>query len=192
MPHSAPTPSAAQAGPSRRGFFGVLTWLLGGLAAVLFAIPVVAYLFGPLLRKKVPQEVSLGSVRNFPRGQTRWATFDNPLRTPWDGMTADTGVYVRRLEEDKDGKPDFWVFAVNCAHLGCPVTWFPQSGLFMCPCHGGVYYENGERASGPPPRGMFKCVWRIEGGWLDDRLVIQAPHFPTLQNTERPEPDEPA
>jgi Rieske Fe-S protein len=42
------------------------------------------------------------------------------------------------------------------------VSWFPQSGLFMCPCHGGVYYSNGERASGPPPRGLFHCAWRVK------------------------------
>ena len=57
------------------------------------------------------------------------------------------------------------MLAVNCAHLGCPVSWFPQSGLFMCPCHGGVYYANGDRASGPPPRGLFRCAWRI-ASWL--------------------------
>ena len=82
-------------------------------------------------------------------------TFDNPIRQPWDGMVAHTGVYVRyegRGRADETGT-QFLVFAVNCAHLGCPVEWFPQSGLFMCPCHGGVYYANGERASGPPPRG---------------------------------------
>ena len=50
----------------------------------------------------------------------------------------------------------FQVFAINCAHLGCPVRWFPQSGLFMCPCHGGVYYQDGARASGPPERGLFE------------------------------------
>jgi menaquinol-cytochrome c reductase iron-sulfur subunit len=59
------------------------------------------------------------------------------------------------------------------------VSWFPQSGLFMCPCHGGVYYENGEHASGPPPRGLFHCVWKVEGG----ELKVQAPHLPTLQDT---------
>ena len=50
----------------------------------------------------------------------------------------------------------FQVFAINCAHLGCPVRWFPESRLFMCPCHGGVYYEDGSRASGPPPRGLYR------------------------------------
>jgi Rieske Fe-S protein len=49
----------------------------------------------------------------------------------------------------------------------------------MCPCHGGVYYENGERASGPPPRGLFHCVWRVKDG----KLEIEAPHYPTLHDT---------
>jgi menaquinol-cytochrome c reductase iron-sulfur subunit len=94
-------------------------------------------------------------------------------------MAAHMGVYVRNLGQDEKGQDRFLVFAMNCAHLGCPVTWFPQSGLFMCPCHGGVYYENGERASGPPERSLFHCVWRIRAGQLE----IQAPHLPTLQNT---------
>ena len=79
--------------------------------------------------------------------------------------------------------PRFLVLAINCAHLGCPVSWFQESGLFMCPCHGGVYYANGERASGPPPRGLFRCVYRVTQVRGVDHLEIQAPHFPTLQDT---------
>ena len=69
----------------------------------------------------------------------------------------------------------FQVFAINCAHLGCPVRWFPQSGLFMCPCHGGAYYEDGSRASGPPERGLFEYPFKI----LDGKLHIQAGEMPT-------------
>ena len=47
----------------------------------------------------------------------------------------------------------------------------------MCPCHGGVYYEDGSRASGPPPCGLFEYEWRIE----DDRLEILAGNLPGLQ-----------
>jgi Rieske Fe-S protein len=80
--------------------------------------------------------------------------------------------------------PRFLVLAVNCAHLGCPVEWFQESGLFMCPCHGGVYYADGGRASGPPPRGLYRCVHRVtRAGSGVFQLEIQAPHFPTLQDT---------
>ena len=60
----------------------------------------------------------------------------------------------------------FQVFAINCAHLGCPVRWFPAVGLFMCPCHGGAYYEDGSRASGPPPRGLYEYEYQIREGQL--------------------------
>jgi len=166
----------------RRTFFQKLLLVITGVAGLLamsaLALPVIAYFVGPI-RKRVPEWVPLGPIDKFPVGETRLATFDNPLGEPWDGMTAHNSVYVRFLGKGGDGKHKFLVFAVNCAHLGCPVEWFPQSGLFMCPCHGGVYYENGDRASGPPPRGLYKCVWRVKG----DSLEIQAPHYPTLQNT---------
>jgi Rieske Fe-S protein len=147
------------------------------VAAVVFAIPFVGYLLG--VRPRKTEWVPLGEAESYPTGETRMVTFDNPLRAPWDGMAAHTGVYVRREASEDGSEPKFLVLAVNCAHLGCPVSWFPQSGLFMCPCHGGVYYENGDRASGPPPRGMFHCTWRVRRGQLE----VQAPHYPSLQDT---------
>jgi quinol---cytochrome c reductase iron-sulfur subunit, bacillus type len=89
---------------------------------------------------------------------------------PTDGKTVDTACWVRRI-----GGEQFQVFAVNCAHLGCPVRWFPQSGLFMCPCHGGAYYRDGGRASGPPERGLFEYPSKVRDGVL----TIQAGELPT-------------
>ena len=159
--------------PGRRSFLKWLTFAFGAAASALVAIPFVGYLLGAIRRREV-EWVKLGPTSAFALNETRLKTFDNPLGTPWDGMADQMGVYVRNL-----GDSQFLVFAMNCAHLGCPVTWFPQSGLFMCPCHGGVYYEDGERASGPPTRGLFQCVWRIRNGDLE----IQSPHLPTLQHT---------
>jgi Rieske Fe-S protein len=175
-----PTPTPSQ--PSRRSFFLWLTIAFGVVATIVLSIPLVGFLLGALRKRRV-RWVELGAVNDFPEGQTRLVTFDNPLRQPWDGMTAHAGVFVCRLGKDENGKEAFRVLAVNCAHLGCPVSWFPQSGLFMCPCHGGVYYENGERASGPPPRGLFHCVWHVNEE--TEKLEIQAPHYPSLQDTLR-------
>lgn len=161
--------------PPRRTFFEWITYGLGAVAAAVVGFTFVGYLVG--VRKKQITWVPLGRAASFPLNETRLVTFENPLRQPWDGMVANTGVYVRN--QGPDQQDQFLVLSMNCAHLGCPVSWFPQSGLFMCPCHGGVYYANGERASGPPPRGMFHCVWRINEGQLE----VQAPHYPTLQDT---------
>ncbi len=161
----------------RRTFFQWVSWALGALATAVVSIPFVDYIIG--IKNRPVQWVPLGTIDSFPPDETRLVTFDNPIRQPWDGMAAHIGVYVRHKGEQADDQDKFLVLAANCAHLGCPVSWFPQSGLFMCPCHGGVYYETGERASGPPPRGLFHCVWRIRAG----KLEIQAPHYPTLQDT---------
>jgi Rieske Fe-S protein len=176
-----PTTSTAQVQNqplcARRRFFRVLTGGVSAIAAAVAGIPLFGYFLGR--RKREVKWVDVGAASAFPPGETRRVTFDNPLRQPWDGVTAETGVYVRSEGKNAEGADQFLVLAINCAHLGCPVSWFPQSGLFMCPCHGGVYYSSGERASGPPPRGMFHCVWRVQDG----QLLVQAPHFPTLQDT---------
>jgi Rieske Fe-S protein len=180
-------PPPAESLPGRRTFFSWLTYGFGAVATAVLGIPFLGYLFG--VRKAPVDWQPLGPVSDFPQNQTRRVTFDNPIRQPWDGMAAHTGVYVRyegrdEKEADETEAHKFLVLAVNCAHLGCPVEWFQESGLFMCPCHGGVYYGNGERASGPPPRGLFRCVYRArrdDSGVL--QLEVQAPHFPTLKDT---------
>jgi len=159
---------------SRRSALMRLGILINGGIAALMAVPIVGYLLSPL-RGRAGQGydawVSLGPLSQFPEGQTRLARFQNPSVSPSDGQTAQTPCWVRRLSGQT-----FQVFAVNCAHLGCPVRWFAQSGLFMCPCHGGVYYADGARASGPPPRGLFQYDYKIEAG----KLWIKAGEVPTL------------
>ena len=144
---------------------------LNALALALVGVPILGYLAGPLARRGAQAWIDLGPVSGFPERETRLATYENPYRVAWDGPAAKTACWVRRI-----GGEEFQVFAINCAHLGCPVRWFAQSKLFMCPCHGGVYYEDGSRASGPPPRGLFEYEHRIRDG----RLEVRGGAMPTL------------
>ncbi len=146
---------------------------LNALVGLAITAPVIGYILGPAVRKNgyYKSWVTLGHVDRFPNGQTRLATFVEPYRTPDDGVTDNTACWVRRLSDEV-----FQVFAINCAHLGCPVRWFPQSNLFMCPCHGGVYYQDGSRAAGPPDRGLFEYKWKLVNG----ELQINAGQLPTL------------
>jgi Rieske Fe-S protein len=158
---------------SRRGLFMKLGILFNGLVATALAVPIVRFLSSSVTRGRAGAYLSwipLGSLSDFPEGQTRLATFRNPNVMPTDGKTVDTACWVRHIAGDQ-----FQVFAVNCAHLGCPVRWFQQSGLFMCPCHGGAYYQDGSRASGPPERGLFEYPTRVQDGIL----TIQAGELPT-------------
>lgn len=158
---------------SRRGFFMKMGILFNGFAATVLAVPIVRFLASSVTRGRENGYLSwvpLGRIDEFPEGETRLATFRNPYVMPTDGKTVNTSCWVRRIGGEK-----FQVFAINCAHLGCPVRWFPQSGLFMCPCHGGAYYRDGERASGPPERGLFEYPYQVK----DNVLTIQAGQLPT-------------
>jgi Rieske Fe-S protein len=158
---------------SRRGLLMKIGMLFNGAVATALAVPISRFLFSSVTRGRANAYLSwvpLGSIGDFPEGETRLATFRNPYVMPTDGKTVDTACWVRRIDADR-----FQVFAVNCAHLGCPVRWFPQSGLFMCPCHGGAYYRDGSRASGPPERGLFEYRYEVRKGVL----TIEAGELPT-------------
>jgi menaquinol-cytochrome c reductase iron-sulfur subunit len=143
------------------------------VATAAMAVPILGYVFSAFAHKKVAPEtwIGLGDITKYPEGSTRMATYRNPFTRPWDGPTGDIPCWVRRIDAEK-----FQVFAVNCTHLGCPVRWFQESKLFMCPCHGGAYYEDGARASGPPPRGLFEYNYKIENG----QLYVRGGILPTL------------
>lgn len=165
------TPQTPKPPLSRRNFLVRLGLVLNGIAAVLLAVPLIGYLAGALRTRKAQAWIPLGAVDDFPIGQTRLGKYENPFTVPWDGETAHIPCWVRRL-----GPEQFQVFAINCTHLGCPVRWFPESGLFMCPCHGGVYYADGERASGPPPRSLYQYEHKVENG----QLLVRGGRIPTL------------
>lgn len=160
-------------GLTRRDLLMKIGIFFNGIVAAILAVPIVRYVLSPVAHERkggYQSWVPLGDLDQFPAGQTRLATYRNPIVNPTDGETADIACWVRNVDGQR-----FQVFAINCAHLGCPVRWFQQSGLFMCPCHGGAYYQDGSRASGPPERGLFEYRHRIE----NEKLLIDAGAMPT-------------
>ncbi len=176
-------PEAKAAAHSRRAFLFKLSLLLNAAVCTVLAIPLVKYLLGPVVKQDggIGSWISLGAVNEFPTGETRLVDFQSPVTSISDGQTAKVPCWVRRISARQ-----FQVFAINCAHLNCPVRWFAESKLFMCPCHGGVYYQDGSRAAGPPERGLFEYRSKLDG----DMLMIHAGDMPTLATqascTERP------
>ncbi len=165
---------APQGNPSRRDWLFTAGVALNVIAGAALAVPLIGFIFSSFAEKKDPRDwISLGPLDHFPEKTTRIATYRNPYTRPWDGETADIPCWVRRVS----GK-QFQIFAINCTHLGCPVRWFQESGLFLCPCHGGAYLEDGSRAAGPPPRGLFQYDYKVD----KDQLWVKGGQMPTLSN----------
>ena len=73
---------------TRRGLFMKLGILFNGLVATALAVPIGRFLLSSVTRGRANgylDWVSLGPVSEFPEGETRLATFRNPLVMPTDG-----------------------------------------------------------------------------------------------------------
>jgi len=169
-------PPCREIGLSRRDFLLKVGIGLNIFAGMLMGIPLIGYIFSSFLKKPRLHWISLGSTDAFPEEETRLSKYKSPNYHPWDGKTVDIPCWVRRIKGDT-----FQVFAINCTHLGCPVRYFPESKLFFCPCHGGVYYQDGSRAAGPPPRGLFEYETKVEAS----HLWIKGGILPTLANVPK-------
>jgi menaquinol-cytochrome c reductase iron-sulfur subunit len=143
---------------TRRRFLSWLTAGLGAVAAVAAAIPAVGYLFVPPPERRREAWRAVGEVDDFRIGDTVEARFLDVAAVAWAGQAAEIAVWLRRKSAT-----EFIAFSLNCTHLGCPVRWESGARLFLCPCHGGVYYEDGAVAGGPPPRALAQHPTRIEG-----------------------------
>src|SRR5690348_13308211 len=133
-----PEPREAPLSLERRAFLAKVSIGLSALAAAVVGVPVVGFLLGPLLRTTSGTWRALGKVDDFTVGTTVRVSFLDPSPLAWAGVTARTAAWLRRKSEN-----EFVAFAMNCTHLGCPVRWLASADLFMCPCHGGVYYSDG-------------------------------------------------
>jgi menaquinol-cytochrome c reductase iron-sulfur subunit len=154
---------------NRRKFFVRLSLGLTGLGAAAVAIPIVSALIAPLLEKKTEEWRGVGKVTDFNTGTTNLVTFINADPKSYAGVTAKSAAWLRRTDQN-----DFIAFAANCTHLGCPVRWEKEAHLFMCPCHGGVYYADGTVAGGPPPKPLTRYEVRI----FNDEVQIKTAPIP--------------
>jgi len=140
----------------RRDFLTRLSIMLSCFVGFLIAIPVIGSLIAPFLVEKPRKWRDVGSVEKFNVGDTVLVTFKDAEDLAWAGTTAETAAWLRRESQN-----EFIAFSINCTHLGCPVRWESDAELFMCPCHGGVYYKDGTVWGGPPPKQLQRYPVRI-------------------------------
>lgn len=144
---------------SRRSFIYRIIGAIGAFIAMLLGLPVIGYLFSPLIRRPVtPDWIGLGPVGEFPVGKPTLVGFEIPVQgeAPYS-----QGAWVVNWG---DGR--FSAYDSNCTHLGCPYNWNANAELFLCPCHGGAFNKEGQVVGGPPPHGLEAYRTRVEKGTL--------------------------
>ena len=126
----------------------------------------MGFVIAPLFRKVSDAWIPVGEIGNFEVGKTVEVPFPDPSPLPWAGVTANNAAWLRRESEDQ-----FIAFSVNCTHMGCPIRWIPDAELFMCPCHGGVYYRDGTVAAGPPPKPLVRYEVRVANNQVEIKFA---------------------
>ncbi len=161
---STPREGDAPESARRRRFLAWLAAASGVTGAALVGVPILGFLLAPLFRRTPTVWRAVGKADDFRSGETVEVAFLDASPLVWSGVAAKTGAWLRRND---DGS--FVAFALNCTHLGCPVRWLDGASLFMCPCHGGVYYRDGTVAAGPPPKPLTRYAVRVRGGQVEIR-----------------------
>ncbi len=146
----------------RRGFLTKLCLGMSALIGAMITLPGIGFVLAPVFAR--PKQVwrKLDKLDQYEVGKTVSVEFQDASTEPWAGVTALTGAWLRRVSDE-----EFIAFSINCRHLGCPVNWVEDASLFMCPCHGGVYYEDGEVAAGPPPEPLARYQVRVKDGFVE-------------------------
>lgn len=153
-----PSPDSLQ----RRRFLSRISVALSAAVGAVIGLPVVGFLVAPLARKEPRLWRPVGRVNEFKVGETVSVRFEDSSALPWAGVTARSAAWLRR-----DSESGFTAYSVHCTHLGCPVRWVSEARLFLCPCHGGVYYADGTVSAGPPPKPLPTYPVRVRDGQVE-------------------------
>jgi menaquinol-cytochrome c reductase iron-sulfur subunit len=157
-------PAASAEELTRRKFLARLSIALFGFGSLILVVPMVGFVIAPLFKRRPEVWRQVGAVDDFDIGTTTAVVFEDAAALPWSGVASKTAAWLRRVDQGT-----FIAFSVNCTHLGCPVRWLQQAELFMCPCHGGVYYKDGTVAAGPPPLPLPRHQVRVKNGKVEIR-----------------------
>jgi menaquinol-cytochrome c reductase iron-sulfur subunit len=164
-PFSKPTPPGYFEGETmtRRAAFIVGGQAIAGAATVVVLLPVVGFAVAPIFDRPKERWEAVGSPDDFTADTYRQAVITQVEDV---GDSGKTTVYIRKAipeEPFNEEEGTFVAISTRCAHLGCPVRYFPSAGNFICPCHGGVYDFEGKVIGGPPVRPLDRFQTRISG-----------------------------
>ena len=106
----------------------------------------------------------VGPESGFAPGATVEVTFRDPSPERWSGVASEMGAWLRRETERGDRPPSR---SIAGTYSGRPARRLADADLFMCPCHGGVFYRDGQVAAGPPPEPLKHHPVRVRHGQVE-------------------------
>jgi menaquinol-cytochrome c reductase iron-sulfur subunit len=164
----------------------LITGLIGLAIAGVLAVPGVAFLLTPILRRR-PREGDFVSVArlsqlepNVPRvfpvvmsRQDGWVSYPpEPIGSVW------------LVRQGEGSERPVLAFTAECPHLACSVNLADDRRGFFCPCHVSNFDLDGTRISGASPRDMDRLeIEPLPPGDPDPVIRVRFQRFQS--NTEK-------
>ena len=145
----------------RRSFMKASLLFISGLISAIVAVPLFGFAIFPALKNKPKKFVVLGIVDLLKGSRHKKVNYTFQSKDGWVQVNKKRSVYIT-----DEGNGSFVVFSRVCSHLNCLVRWEESKRQFLCPCHGGVFDEEGNVVAGPPPRALEKLPVKVEDGVL--------------------------
>ena len=127
-------------GQSRRGFLSLAVMISSMAAAYGFFTGIVMKFLYPVSRKKKLRPMFVAFADKVPPGKSHTFFAPNGEQV----ILTNTGGTI------KGENHSYLAFSSRCPHLGCKVHYDSGENHFVCPCHQGVFNNDGVAVSGPP------------------------------------------
>ena len=155
--------------PPRRGFlFQFMTFLAGGLLALIPSAIAGIFICNPLLRKTKEDGVEEGylPLAIGPGGIPEDGT---PIRVTVVADRRDAwNVYPKQrignLWLRKNQQGELIAYSTICPHLGCAVEYRSADADFYCPCHNSKFTLEGQPTNQIPPRPLDELPTKVADG----------------------------
>jgi menaquinol-cytochrome c reductase iron-sulfur subunit len=179
-------PRAAGAEMPRRGFLGRVTTALGGLVAMVVALPGLAYLLSPLRRKGQEggfhtltrlNQLEVGVPRSFAIIEER---LDSWVRYPREPVGS-----VWLVRQPDGSEPPVVALQAECPHLGCSINLKADRTGFLCPCHTSAFTLEGRPTNQVPPRPMDRLDVELSTG-ENPEVRVRFQRFRTVSEEKIP------
>lgn len=144
--------------PSKRKLLGWLVGIINVAVAGTILGPVLGFVGSPITRKQATRWVPVLDESELAEGKTKEVLFSVRLRDGYQMTERKYTVYLRRYPDHVAA------FDPACTHLGCRIKFQDDKMRYFCPCHGGVFDDNGKVVSGPPPEGLKQHPTKVENG----------------------------
>ena len=150
---------------NRKNFLSIATWGIGGFLAASLFVPGLVYIVGPALKKETTEEwIRLGPTSKVEIGTPTLFSVKTEQKAGWITNVEEQSFYIYT----DDGR-NIIAMSNICTHLGCRVRWIEDRQELFCPCHNGVFDEQGNVVSGPPPRPLDRYEVKVE----NDQLYVK-------------------